>query len=56
MRCRWADLALRRAVSRLYRHHAETTDAQVAETAERWRPYRTYATVYLFAALRRGMV
>ena len=50
------DLALRRAVSRLYRHNAETTDAQVAETAERWRPYRTYATVYLFAALRRGMV
>ena len=50
------DLALRRAVSRLYRRNAETTDAQVAETAERWRPYRTYATVYLFAALRRGMV
>lgn len=50
------DLALRRAVSRLYRHNAETTDAQVAETAQRWRPYRTYATVYLFAALRRGMV
>lgn len=50
------DLALRRAVSRLYRHNAETTDAEVAETAQRWRPYRTYATVYLFAALRRGMV
>lgn len=50
------DLALRRAVSRLYRDHAPTTDADVAETAQRWRPYRTYATVYLFAALRRGMV
>lgn len=50
------DLALRRAVSRLYRHNAETTDAEVAATAQRWRPYRTYATVYLFAALRRGMV
>ena len=50
------DLALRRAVSRLYRNHAETTDAEVAATAQRWRPYRTYATVYLFAALRRGMV
>ena len=50
------DLALRRAVSRLYRDHAPTTDAQVAETAQRWRPYRTYATVYLFAAMRRGMV
>lgn len=50
------DLALRRAVSRLYRDNAPTTDAQVAETAQRWRPYRTYATVYLFAAMRRGMV
>ena len=50
------DLALRRAVSRLYRDHAPTTDADVAETAQRWRPYRTYATVYLFAAMRRGMV
>ena len=50
------DLALRRAVSRLYRDNAETTDADVAETAQRWRPYRTYATVYLFAAMRRGMV
>ena len=48
------DLALRRVVSRLFMEGAEATDAQVEEIAQRWSPYRTYATVYLFSALRTG--
>ncbi len=50
------DLALRRAVSRLYRDGAAVTDADVEEHARGWEPYRTLATVYLFSALRTGMV
>jgi DNA-3-methyladenine glycosylase II len=48
------DLALRRVVSRLFLDGAEATDGQVEEIAQRWSPYRTYATVYLFSALRTG--
>ncbi len=48
------DLALRRVVSRLFMDGADVNDAQVEEIAERWSPYRTYATVYLFSALRTG--
>ena len=48
------DLALRRVVSRLLMDGAEVSDAQVEEIAQRWSPYRTYATVYLFTALRTG--
>ena len=50
------DLALRRVVSHLFFDGAEVTDGQVEELARRWTPYRTYATVYLFTALRGGMV
>ena len=50
------DLALRRAVSRLWGNNQPVTDAQVAELAEAWRPWRSYATAYLFAAMRTGMV
>ena len=48
------DLALRRVVSRLFMDGAEANDAQVEEIAQRWSPYRTYATVYLFSAQRTG--
>ncbi len=48
------DLALRRVVSRLFMNGAEVTDAQVEDIAQRWSPYRTYATVYMFSALRTG--
>ncbi|PKB71966.1 MAG: hypothetical protein BZY87_02720 [SAR202 cluster bacterium Io17-Chloro-G6] len=48
------DLALRRVVSRLCRDGADVSDAQVEQIAQRWSPYRTYATVYLFSALRTG--
>ena len=50
------DLALRRCVSRLLCDGEPVTDAEVAELAERWRPWRSYATAYLFAAMRSGMV
>ncbi len=48
------DLALRRVVSRLFMHGEDVNDAKVEEIAQRWSPYRTYATVYLFSALRTG--
>ena len=50
------DLALRRGVSRLYRDGEAVTDADVEGIAERWRPWRSYATAYLFAGMRSGMV
>ena len=50
------DLALRRGVSRLFRDGEPVTDAQVEQVAERWRPWRSYATAYLFAAMRSGMI
>jgi DNA-3-methyladenine glycosylase II len=48
------DLALRRVVSRLFTNGADVDDAQVEDIAQRWSPYRTFATVYLFSALRTG--
>ena len=50
------DLALRRGVSRLLRDGEPVSDAEVERLAERWRPWRSYATAYLFAAMRSGMV
>ena len=50
------DLALRRGVSRLLRDGEPVTDAEVERLAERWRPWRSYATAYLFGAMRSGMV
>ncbi|PKB67088.1 MAG: hypothetical protein BZY81_05360 [SAR202 cluster bacterium Io17-Chloro-G4] len=49
------DLALRRVVSRVYFEGSEINDAQLDEFAQRWSPWRTYATVYLFTAMRSGM-
>ena len=49
------DLALRRVVSRLFRGGGEVTDAEVEELARPWSPYRSYATAYLFTALRSGL-
>ncbi len=49
------DLALRRCVSRLLCGGETVSDAEVERLAELWRPWRSYATVYLFAAMRSGM-
>ena len=50
------DLALRRIVSTLYFDGEPITDQQLGAFSARWSPWRTYATVYLFSALRAGMV
>ena len=49
------DLALRRVVSRVYFEGVGINDAQLGEFAQRWSPWRAYATVYLFTAMRSGM-
>ena len=49
------DLALQRAVSNLYFGGEKQGEREVEEFSERWRPFRAYATGYLFAALRAGL-
>jgi len=44
------DLALRKAIKRVYGLDATPTPAQVLEMAEPWRPHRSLATAYLFQA------
>ncbi|MXZ92846.1 MAG: DNA-3-methyladenine glycosylase 2 family protein [Chloroflexi bacterium] len=50
------DLALRRTVAALYFDGAEITDGELLAFSGRWSPWRSYATAYLFAALRSGRV
>ncbi|MCY3691243.1 MAG: hypothetical protein OXI54_04550 [Chloroflexota bacterium] len=50
------DLALRRTVAGLYFDGAEISDDELLEFSHRWSPWRSYATAYLFAALRAGRV
>jgi DNA-3-methyladenine glycosylase II len=44
------DLALRRAIQRAYGLDHAPSDDEIAEVAERWRPYRSLAVSYLFAS------
>ncbi len=44
------DLALRRAIERLYGFDHLPTEEEMVELAERWRPYRSLAVSYLFAS------
>ena len=44
------DLALRKAVHSAYRLDHLPTQEEVLEIAEKWRPYRSLATSYLFAS------
>ena len=44
------DLALRRAVQRVYGFDHPPTDEEMADLADRWRPYRSLAVSYLFAS------
>jgi DNA-3-methyladenine glycosylase II len=46
------DLALRKAVQVAYQLDHRPTPQEVLAIAERWRPYRSLATGYLFSALR----
>jgi 3-methyladenine DNA glycosylase/8-oxoguanine DNA glycosylase len=43
-------------VAALYFDGAEIDDDQLLEFSQRWSPWRSYATSYLFAALRSGRV
>src|SRR3977135_1241710 len=44
------DLALRRAVERLYGFDPLPTEAEMVQLSQRWRPYRSLAVSYLFAS------
>jgi DNA-3-methyladenine glycosylase II len=44
------DLALRRAIQRIYGLDHPPTDEETAELTDRWRPYRSLAVSYLFAS------
>jgi DNA-3-methyladenine glycosylase II len=44
------DLALRKAIRNAYELDHLPTQAEVLELAEKWRPYRSVATSYLFSA------
>ena len=48
------DLALRRAVQRVYGFDHPPTEEEMAELADRWRPYRSLAVSYLFASEYEG--
>jgi DNA-3-methyladenine glycosylase II len=44
------DLALRRAIRRAYGLDQLPSEQELLQIAERWRPYRSLATMYLFAS------
>ncbi len=44
------DLALRRVIEREYGFDHPPTDDELAQVADAWRPYRSLAVSYLFAA------
>lgn len=44
------DLALRKAIQRAYELDHLPSEAEVSAIAEKWRPYRSVATSYLFSA------
>ena len=48
------DLALRRAIQRAYGFDHVPSEEEMAEVAERWRPYRSLAVSYLFASEYEG--
>ncbi len=43
------DLAVRRGIQALYGNGRELTRAEMREIAEQWRPYRSVATLYIWA-------
>jgi DNA-3-methyladenine glycosylase II len=44
------DIALRRAIQRVYGFDHVPTEAELAQISDRWRPYRSLAVSYLFAS------
>jgi DNA-3-methyladenine glycosylase II len=47
----YGDLGLRNAIQKLYGLKKHPTPAQAAKIAEKWKPYRTLASRYLWASL-----
>jgi DNA-3-methyladenine glycosylase II len=50
------DLALRRVMSTLYFGGRETDASALENFSRRWSPYRSFVTLYLFAAARMGVL
>ena len=46
------DLGIRRAVQAAYGWDRLPTENEVRDVGERWRPYRSLATAYLYGSLR----
>jgi DNA-3-methyladenine glycosylase II len=44
------DIALRRAIQRIYGFHHVPSEAELVKISDRWRPYRSLAVSYLFAS------
>jgi DNA-3-methyladenine glycosylase II len=44
------DIALRRAIQRVYGFDHVPSEAELSELSGRWRPYRSLAVSYLFAS------
>ena len=44
------DIALRRAIQRIYGFDHVPSEAELVKTSDRWRPYRSLAVSYLFAS------
>jgi len=44
------DIALRRAIQRIYGFDHVPSEAELVEISDRWRPYRSLAVSYLFAS------
>ena len=44
------DIALRRAIKRIYRLEGVPSEAELVGISDRWRPYRSLAVSYLFAS------
>ena len=44
------DIALRRAIQRIYRFGHVPSEAELVKISDRWRPYRSLAVSYLFAS------
>lgn len=50
----YGDLALRKAMQRIYKMKKEPTPAQAEKISAKWKPYRTLGSRYLWASLRKG--
>jgi DNA-3-methyladenine glycosylase II len=50
------DLALRRALKRLFNKQDAVTDKEAEKMSLRWIPYRSLVTTYIFAALRNDVI